>query len=442
MSFTIRNEATAIAVADPAVEGGFRYPQAEPDKVDIDILVAGILGDGVDNGCAVTAQVVPDMTVAVAAGDVVIGGATVAVAGGNVTISAAHATLPRFDLIVVDNAAANSVILAAVLVPAADTAIETAQIVDKRVVVGAGGGAPIDAKYLVLDVDATLTDEVDVGGTPTDIVPDANVNFQFNSASLRKFIIDNIGAGFSALEFHNFLLEEGSSSYVLDLHQKASTSYADLRMGDLLLIDNASGKGLALRGTGAGYGLIETPAGDGTDIRIDPDSELIDILANFMDIDQRAAPANPAAGTRRLFVDSATGKISVRTSAGVTVSLEDDLKTINFIVDGGGSAITTGQKGHVVVDFACTVQAWTILADQSGSIVIDVWKDTYANFPPTVADTIAGSEKPTLAAAQKNQDTNLTTWTTSIAAGDILAFNVDSATTVTRVTVALKVRVT
>jgi hypothetical protein len=32
----------------------------------------------------------------------------------------------------------------------------------------------------------------------------------------------------------------------------------------------------------------------------------------------------------------------------------------------------------------------------------------------------------------------LTGWTTSVAAGDILAYNVDSATTVTRVLVSLK----
>jgi hypothetical protein len=112
--------------------------------------------------------------------------------------------------------------------------------------------------------------------------------------------------------------------------------------------------------------------------------------------------------------------------------------TLTFIIDGGGSAITTGQKGHLELPFACTITGWTLLADQSGSIVIDVWKDTYANFPPTVADTIAGSEKPTLSSAQKNQDLTLTTWTTSVAAGDILAFNVDSVSTVTRVTLSIR----
>jgi len=112
---------------------------------------------------------------------------------------------------------------------------------------------------------------------------------------------------------------------------------------------------------------------------------------------------------------------------------------IGVTIDGGGSAITTGQKGYVSVPFDCTITGWTLVADQSGSIVIDVWKDTYANFPPTVADTIAGTEKPTLSSVQKNEDSNLTTWTTAIAAGDVIGFNVDSASTVTRVTLTLKI---
>lgn len=116
-------------------------------------------------------------------------------------------------------------------------------------------------------------------------------------------------------------------------------------------------------------------------------------------------------------------------------------RTINFIIDGGGSAITTGVKGDVVVDVACTIQSVTTLLDQSGSIVVDIWKDTYANFAPTDADTITASAPPTVTTATKAQDTTLTGWTTSIAAGDVLRFNVDSITTATRATVALKVLV-
>jgi hypothetical protein len=111
--------------------------------------------------------------------------------------------------------------------------------------------------------------------------------------------------------------------------------------------------------------------------------------------------------------------------------------SLTFVIDGGGVVITTGQKGHIEMRFACTFTGWTILGDQSGSIVVDVWKDTYANFPPTGADSIAGTEKPTLAAAQKNQDLALSSWSPAVVAGDILAFNVDSVATLLRAAVSL-----
>ncbi len=44
--------------------------------------------------------------------------------------------------------------------------------------------------------------------------------------------------------------------------------------------------------------------------------------AYYSDFAAIAAPSDPAAGTRRLFVDTATDELSVRTSAGTTVSLE------------------------------------------------------------------------------------------------------------------------
>jgi hypothetical protein len=112
---------------------------------------------------------------------------------------------------------------------------------------------------------------------------------------------------------------------------------------------------------------------------------------------------------------------------------------ITLVIDGGGSAITTGEKGHLEIPFACNIQQVTMEADQAGSIVVDIWKDTYANFPPIDADSITASAPPTISSAQKSQDSTLTGWIKSIAAGDILAFNVDSCTTITRVTISLKV---
>lgn len=115
-------------------------------------------------------------------------------------------------------------------------------------------------------------------------------------------------------------------------------------------------------------------------------------------------------------------------------------RCISFIIDGGGSAITTGQKGHLEIPFKCEIQRMTILANQSGSIVVDIWKDTYANFPPTDADSITSATPPTIAAGTKAQDSTLTSWTKAIAAGDILSFNVDSVTDIQRVVISLYIK--
>ena len=112
---------------------------------------------------------------------------------------------------------------------------------------------------------------------------------------------------------------------------------------------------------------------------------------------------------------------------------------IIYVIDGGGSAITTGVKGDLYIPFICNITEVTLLADQSGSIVIDIWKDTYGNFAPTVADTIVASAKPTIAVGIKSQDNTLTGWNKTIEAGDSLRFNVDSITSVTRLTICLKV---
>lgn len=114
-------------------------------------------------------------------------------------------------------------------------------------------------------------------------------------------------------------------------------------------------------------------------------------------------------------------------------------QTLVFVISGGGSTITTGVKGDLPIDYPCTITGVQLLADQSGSIVVDLWVDSYANYPPTGADSICGAAKPTIAAATKSKDTTLTGWDPALTAGDTIRFNVDSATSITRVTVALTV---
>lgn len=144
-----------------------------------------------------------------------------------------------------------------------------------------------------------------------------------------------------------------------------------------------------------------------------------------------SAIAQMAAGT--------SGQIVKSGGASADPSWSDNVAAITWVIDGAGSTITTGNKRGLLIPFACTITAWSIGLDQSGSIVIDIWKDTQANYPPTIADTITASAKPTVSTATNATSSTLTGWTTSIAAGDWLFFNVDSVTSATLATIVLTV---
>jgi hypothetical protein len=147
--------------------------------------------------------------------------------------------------------------------------------------------------------------------------------------------------------------------------------------------------------------------------------------------------------------DGNAGQVLTTDGAG-TVSWEDGgggVKTHSFgmIIDGGSSLIATGIKGYVTIPYTGTIKSWTLLecsaTPVSSSIVIDVWKDTYANYPPTVADTMigGGGTKPTLTSAIKNTDSTLTDWNTAVTAGDIIGFNVDSVSGAYRVSITFEI---
>jgi len=118
--------------------------------------------------------------------------------------------------------------------------------------------------------------------------------------------------------------------------------------------------------------------------------------------------------------------------------------TLGLTIDGSGIELTTGYKGFIRVPYACTITKATLLGDISGDIVIDLWKCSYADYDagvthPVDGDSITSATSPTLSSATKSEDSTLTDWTTSITAGDIIAFNVDSITDITKVTLILEV---
>ena len=113
------------------------------------------------------------------------------------------------------------------------------------------------------------------------------------------------------------------------------------------------------------------------------------------------------------------------------------------VIDGGGSAISVGMKGYVEVPFIGTLAQVDMVADRTGSIVIDLWKCSFAQFDagathPVAGDKITGSTPLTITSAVKSTDSTLTGWTKALAAGDILGFNVNSVAAIQRVTITLK----
>jgi hypothetical protein len=113
-------------------------------------------------------------------------------------------------------------------------------------------------------------------------------------------------------------------------------------------------------------------------------------------------------------------------------------KQITLVVDNGTLPLTTGYKAWISMPVAGTLMKWRLLADVVGSVVIDVWKDVFANYPPTVADTITAAAKPTLSSALSAESSTLTGWTTTFNAGDIFAFNVDSVATIKKLSLTLE----
>lgn len=76
---------------------------------------------------------------------------------------------------------------------------------------------------------------------------------------------------------------------------------------------------------------------------------------------------------------------------------------------------------RIRMPFAGSITDWELVGDDD--IQIDIWKDSFANFPPTNDDSICGGAEPALSSETTASATGLA-WT--FAAGDWLIFNVDS----------------
>jgi hypothetical protein len=112
-------------------------------------------------------------------------------------------------------------------------------------------------------------------------------------------------------------------------------------------------------------------------------------------------------------------------------------------IDPSGAAVATPVNDVFVhVPKAGTIKRVTVLTiGGAGDCVIDVWKDSYANYPPTVADTITAAAKPAISSGVKYQSTTLTGWTVAVSANDVIGFHLESTATFTMVAIFLDIEV-
>lgn len=115
------------------------------------------------------------------------------------------------------------------------------------------------------------------------------------------------------------------------------------------------------------------------------------------------------------------------------------LDVIHFHIDNFGAVITSGIKSNFILPYDATVAGWDIIGDVNGSINVDIRRKAIGSYPPTLADSIAGSEHPRLSSQIVATDTSLASWLGPLNAGDVLEAGVMSNTALRKVDVFLRV---
>ena len=146
---------------------------------------------------------------------------------------------------------------------------------------------------------------------------------------------------------------------------------------------------------------------------------------------------SPSTGAVFVPVPGPQGPQGVPGPAGTSVG--SSVGAFEYIIDGGGSTPGTGVYGTFELPTNCTITGWSLIADAAGSAVIDVLKSTFSAFPTN--SSIAGSDKPTLASGQKQQNLTLTAWSTTLLQGDVVQFNLVSVTTCKRLCLTIFVSI-
>ena len=116
----------------------------------------------------------------------------------------------------------------------------------------------------------------------------------------------------------------------------------------------------------------------------------------------------------------------------------DLTRTVNYVIDSGSLPMQVGDKGSLTIDVTGVIENIRVLSDQTGDIVFDISKTTFADFPNF--NSITSGNRVQLVNTNKYFDDVLNNWTTTITAGDILRFDVISVNQIRRLLISLKLK--
>jgi hypothetical protein len=124
-------------------------------------------------------------------------------------------------------------------------------------------------------------------------------------------------------------------------------------------------------------------------------------------------------------------------------------RDVVFRFDNAGLPIAPGVLGDLYTTFDGTITGWVLQADQNGALEVDLWLQQYADdSPPTNANSIVAAAFPVILAGNESASGGdqsptganpLTGWNTALAAKTWWRVNCNSATTITRFTLTLRV---
>lgn len=136
------------------------------------------------------------------------------------------------------------------------------------------------------------------------------------------------------------------------------------------------------------------------------------------------------------YITGLTGDVTASGPGSAAATVKSNLKigSISLTITGSGTVPSTGAFGAVIVPYAGTITDWYLVTtgdSPSGSIVIDVKRSG--------TSIIGAGNKPTLSSGT-SANAAVSGWTsTAVSANDAFTFNIDSASSLTGVTLMIKI---